>query len=78
MCIVKLFGHSTDTALHIDTRINTKYWKVWQLTDSGYQDLQHHLLIPDSFLKGISDPIALQMQEYVSRSAIIILCFSCQ
>ena len=51
MCTVKLFGHC------IDTGTNTKYWKVQQLTDSGYQDLQHHLLIPDRFLKSISDPI---------------------
>ena len=32
-------GHSTDTALSIDTRNNTKYWKVWQLTYNGYEDL---------------------------------------
>jgi len=44
MCTAKLYGHSTDTALSIDTRTNTKYWKVWQLTYNGYQDLQHHWL----------------------------------
>jgi len=57
MCTAKLYRHSTDTALSIDTRTNTKYWKVRQLTCSGYQQLQHHLLIPDRFLKRISDPI---------------------
>ena len=51
MCTAKLYGHS------IGTGTNTKYWKVQQLTDSGYQDLQHHLLIADRFLKRISDPI---------------------
>jgi len=50
MCTTKLYGHTTDTALSVDTRTNTKYWKVWQLTDSGYQHLQHHRLIPDRFL----------------------------
>ena len=57
MCTAKLYGHSTDNALSIDTRTNTKYWKVQQLTYNGYQDLQHHWLIPDSFLKRISDTI---------------------
>jgi hypothetical protein len=57
MCTAKLYGHSTDTALSIDTKINAKYWKVWQLTYNGYQDLQHHWLIPDRFLKRISDTI---------------------
>jgi len=57
MQTAKLYGHSTDTALCIDARTNTKYWKVQQLTDSGYQELQHHWLIPDRFLKRISDPI---------------------
>jgi hypothetical protein len=57
MCTAKLYGHSTDTALSIDTGTNTKCWKVWQQTYSGYQDLQHHWLIPDRFLKRISDPI---------------------
>ena len=57
MCTAKLYGHSTDTALSIDTRTNTKCWKVQQLTDSGYQHLQHHWLIPDRFLKRISVPI---------------------
>jgi hypothetical protein len=37
-----MYGHSTD--LCIDAGTNKKYWKVRQLTDSGYQDLQHHLL----------------------------------
>jgi sulfatase maturation enzyme AslB (radical SAM superfamily) len=59
MCTAKLYGHSTDTALCIDTRTNTKYCKVQQLTDSEYQDLQHHLLIPDRFLKRISDTICI-------------------
>ena len=54
MCTAKLYGHSTDTALCIDTGTNTKCWEVWQLTDSGYQQLQHHWLIPDTFLKRIS------------------------
>jgi hypothetical protein len=40
----------------MDTRTNTKYRKVWQLIYSGYQDLQHHLLIPDRFLNRVSDP----------------------
>jgi len=53
MHTTKLYVHSTDTALSNDTGTNTKYWKVWQLTYSGYQDLQHHLLIPDRFLKKI-------------------------
>jgi len=44
MCTAKLYGHSSDTALSIDTTINTKYWKVRQLTYSGYQELQQHLL----------------------------------
>jgi hypothetical protein len=57
MCTAKLYGHSTDTALSIDTKTNTKYWKVQQLTYSGYQEQQHYLLIPDRFLKRISDPI---------------------
>jgi hypothetical protein len=57
MCTTKLYGHCTDTALSIDTRNNTKYWKVQQLTDSGYQDLQHHWLTPDRMLKRISDTI---------------------
>ena len=57
MCTAKLYGHSTDNALCTDTRTNTKYWKVWQLTDSGQQHLQHHWLIPDRFLKRISVPI---------------------
>jgi hypothetical protein len=34
-----------------------KFWKVRQLTDSGYQELQHHWLISDRFKKKISDPI---------------------
>jgi len=54
MCTAKLYGHCTETALCTDTGTNTKYWKVWQLTDSGYQDLKHHLLITDRFLKRIS------------------------
>jgi hypothetical protein len=53
MCTAELYRHSSDTALSIDTRTNTKYWKVWQLTYSGYQDLQHHWLIPDRILKRI-------------------------
>jgi len=57
MCTAKLYGHSTDNALSIGTRTNTKCWKVWQLTDSRYQDLQYHRLIPDRFLKRISDTI---------------------
>jgi hypothetical protein len=57
MFTAKLYGHSTETALCIDTGTNTKYWKVRQLTYSGYQELQHHLLITDRFLKRISDPI---------------------
>jgi hypothetical protein len=44
MCTAKLYGHSTDTALCIDPRTNIKHWKVQQLTYSGYQELQHHLL----------------------------------
>jgi hypothetical protein len=59
MCTAKLYGHSTDTALCIDTRTNTKYWEVLQLTHSGYQDLQDHWLIPDNFLERISDPICI-------------------
>ena len=35
MCTAKLYGNSIITALHIDTRADTKYWKVRQLTDSG-------------------------------------------
>jgi hypothetical protein len=57
MCKAQLYGHCTDTALYIDTRNNTKYWKVRQLTDSGYQDLQHHWLLHDRFLKIVSDTI---------------------
>jgi len=30
MCTAKLYGHSIDTALSVDTRTNTKYWKVRQ------------------------------------------------
>jgi hypothetical protein len=59
MCTAKLYGHSTDTALSIDARTNTKYWKVQQLAYSGYQDLQHRLLLPDRFVKRISDPICI-------------------
>jgi hypothetical protein len=51
MCTAKPYGHCTDTALSIDTRTNTKYWKVQQLTYNWYQDLQHHLFIPDRFFK---------------------------
>ena len=57
MCTAKLYGHSTDTALSVDTRTDTTCWKVRQLTDSGYQDLQHHWLIHDRFLKRIPDTI---------------------
>jgi hypothetical protein len=57
MCAAKLYGHSTDTALCIDTATNTKYWKVRQLTDNRYQELQHHLLIPNRLLEKTSDPI---------------------
>ena len=57
MCTAKLYGHRTDTALCNDTGTNTKYWKVKQLADSGYQELQHHLLVTDSLLKRISDTI---------------------
>jgi hypothetical protein len=77
LCTAKLYGHSTDTALCIDTRTNTKYWKVQQLTYSGYQDLQHHLLIHDRHLKIISDPICTttartcqQDSHYCSASAV--------
>jgi hypothetical protein len=35
----KLYGQCTDTALCIDTRTNTKYCKLQQLTYSGYQEL---------------------------------------
>jgi len=34
-----------------------KTLEMWQLTYGGYQDLELHLLIPDRFLKRISDPI---------------------
>ena len=54
MCTAKLYGHSTDNALSICTRTNTKCWEVWQLTDCRYQDLQYYWLIPDRFLKRIS------------------------
>ena len=54
MCTAKLYGHCTDNALSNGTRTNTKCWEVWQLTDSRYQDLQYHWLIPDRFLKRIS------------------------
>jgi len=57
MCTAKLYRHSTDNALSNGTRTNTKCWEVWQLTDSQYQDLQYHWLIPDRFLKRISDTI---------------------
>ena len=57
MCTEKLYGHCTDTALCIGTGTNTKCCKVWKLTDSGYQELQHYWLIPDRFLKRISDTI---------------------
>jgi len=49
MCTAKLYGHSTDTTLSLDTGTNTKYWKVSQVTDSGYQDLQYHLVILTDF-----------------------------
>ena len=57
MLKAKLYGHSNDNALCADTIRKTTHLKVWQLTDSGYQDLQHHWLIPDRFLKTISDTI---------------------
>jgi len=57
MCTATLYGHSIDSALSFDMRTNTKHWKVRQLTYSGYQDLQHNLLIHDRSLKRISDPI---------------------
>jgi len=79
MCTAKLFGHPTDAALSIDSRINTKYWKVQQLTYSGHQELQHHLLITDRFLKRIwGIQSAMQLQEHFSRTAFIVLCFNCQ
>ena len=56
-CTAKLFVACIDTALCTDTGTNTKYWKVQLLTDSGYQDLQHYLLITNRFLKRTSDPI---------------------
>jgi hypothetical protein len=59
MCKAKLYGHSTDTAQSIYTRTYTKYWKVQKVNYSGHQDLQLHLLIPDVFLKRISDPIRI-------------------
>jgi len=34
-----------------------KILEMWQLTYGGYQHLQHCLLIPDRYLKRISDPI---------------------
>jgi hypothetical protein len=37
MCTAKLYGHSTDTVLFIDTRINAKYWKKCQSTYNGDQ-----------------------------------------
>jgi hypothetical protein len=49
MYTAKLYEHYTDTALYIDTRTNAKYCKVQQLTYSGYQELQHHLLILTDF-----------------------------
>jgi hypothetical protein len=69
MCTAKLYAHSTDTALSIDTRTNTKYWKIQQVTYSGYQEQQHHLLVPDRFLKRISDPIC---------TAILLITFFSQ
>ena len=54
MHTAKLCRQSTDNALSNGTRTNTKCWEVWQLTDSQYQDLQYHWLIPDRFLKRIS------------------------
>jgi hypothetical protein len=57
MYTATLDGNSTDNALSTDTRTNNKYWKVRHLTISGYQELQHHWLIADRFLKRISDPI---------------------
>ena len=57
MCTAKLYGYSTDTALSVGTRTDTACRKVRQLTDSGYQDLQHHWLIHDRFLKTIPDTI---------------------
>jgi hypothetical protein len=78
MCTAKLYGHCADTALSIDTRTNAEYWKVRQLTYSGYQDLQHHLLIPDRFLKRISDPICTATARTCQQDFIIVLWFSCQ
>ena len=78
MWTAQLYGHCTGTALYIDTRTNTKCRKVQQLTDSGYQDLQHHWLIPDRLLKRISDTICTTTAEHVSRTAIFVLTFSCE
>jgi len=50
-----------DTALVLHCTLilePTKYWKVQQLTYSGYKDLQHHWLTTDRFLKKISDTIS--------------------
>jgi len=57
MCTAKLYGHSTGTVLSVDARTKTKCWKVRQLTDNGYQDLQHHWLTHDRYLKRMSDTI---------------------
>jgi hypothetical protein len=53
MCKSELYIHSADTALSNDSRTSTNFWKIWQLTYSRYQDLQHHLLILDRLLKMI-------------------------
>jgi len=73
MCTAQLCGH-TDNAMSIDTRKNTKCWKERQLTDNGYQDLQHHWLISDRILKRISDTMCTtiartRQQDCLSPSA---------
>jgi hypothetical protein len=73
MCTAKLYGQCTDTALCVGTRTNTKYCKVQQLTDSGYQELQYHLLILTDCKKEYQIQSALQLQEHVSRTAIVVL-----
>jgi hypothetical protein len=64
----------TDTALSTDTSTNTRYWKVWQLTYSGYQDLQHQWLIPDTFLERIMRSNVQRNCKNMSAGLQLLFC----
>jgi hypothetical protein len=60
-------------SVSVDTKTNTKLCKVQQLTDSRYQELQHHLLILTDCYREYQIQSTLQLQQRVSRTVIIVL-----